>query len=118
MTTASTHATPSVPALPAFAPLPISGLVAGALNLLQEAASLPQPGHISIDDTQSIMVQFDPEPASLKAITRWALRFGGTVTSEPHHTDSGPQTWCRTNFTYCGVHVTVFAHIPADPATI
>lgn len=117
MTSTRTYDPDTSPELPEFPPLPIDGLVAGALNLLQEAASLPQPGHISIDDTQHIMVQFDGEPASLKAITRWALHFGGTVASEPHHIDSGPQTWCRTEFTYYGVDVTVFAHLPADPAS-
>jgi hypothetical protein len=110
MTTTSTHDTGTP--LPHFPPLPIGGLVAGALNLLQEAAALPQPGHISIDDTQSITVQFDGEPASLKAITRWALHFGGLVVSEPHQTESGPQTWCRTGFHYCGIAVRAFAHIP------
>lgn len=118
MTTTSTRDPGSGPALPHYLPLPISGLVAGALNLLQDAAALPQPGHISIDDTQSITLQFDPEPASLKAITRWALRFGGGVTSEPHQTKDGPQTWCRTEFTYCGIAVRAFTHTPADPASI
>lgn len=118
MTSTRTYDPDMSPELPEFPPLPIDGLVAGALNLLQEAASLPQPGHVSIDDTQHISLMFDYEPASLKAVTRWALRFGGTVTSEPHDTPCGPQIWCRTKFTYYGVDVTVFAHIPADPATV
>jgi hypothetical protein len=101
-------------ALPELPPLPIDSLVAGTLLLLQEAATLPQPGHISIDETQSITLQFDGEPASLTAITRWARRFGGLVTSEPHQTERGPQIWCRTKFCFYGVAVTVFAHIP-DP---
>ncbi len=102
---------------PELPPLPIDGLVAGTLNLLQEAAGLPQPVHISIDDTQSIRLQFEMEPPSLKAITRWALRFGGVVVSEPHQTEGGPQTWCRTEFSYYGVAVMAYAHIPARTAT-
>jgi hypothetical protein len=117
MTSTRTYDPSTSPALPELPPLPIDGLVAGALNLLQDAAALPQPGHLSIDDTQSITLQFDPEPASLKAITRWARRFGGLMTSEPHQTEDGPQTWCRTEFHYYGVAVRAFAHIPADPAS-
>ena len=102
---------------PELPPLPIDGLAAGTLNLLQEAAGLPYPVHISIDDGQVITLQFDAATPSLKAITRWALRFGGVVLSEPHQTENGPQTWCRTEFSYYGVAVRAFAHIPASPAT-
>ena len=53
----------------------------------------------------------------MRAITRWALRFGSVVTSEPPGKD-GPETWCRTDFDYFGIAVTAYAHIPAAPASI
>src|ERR1700759_3802738 len=96
--------------LPELSPLPIGALTVGALNLLNEAADLPDPVHLSISDTQAISVQFPPEQASLRAITKWALRFGGVVTSQKHQTPSGPQNWCRTEFSYYGVAIRAFAH--------
>ncbi len=99
-------------------PLPMAALMIGVYNLLQEGADLPQPGHVSVSEiTQHITLQFSPEPASLKAITRWALRFGSVMDSEPHQAEHGPQTWCRTEFTYYGLTVKAFAHIPAEPAS-
>jgi len=104
-------------ALPELPPLPIGALVVAAQNLMQQAADLPQPVHVTICDTQSITVQFAQVKASLKAITRWALRFGGIAVSESHQTEDGPQIWCRTEFDYYGVTVRAFAHVPADPAS-
>lgn len=98
-------------------PLPMAGLVIAAWNLLEQAADLAQPIEVSVSDTQSIMLQFAPEPPSSRAINRWALRFGGVFSSEPHQTDDGLQTWCRVQFDYYGVIVRAFAHIPAAPAT-
>ena len=69
-------------ALPELPPLPIGALAVGAQNLLQEAADLPSPCYIAIFRTQHISVQFDgADPSSMRAVTRWALRFGGVVTS-------------------------------------
>ena len=85
------------PALPELPPLPIGSLVVGTLNLLQEAANLPQPRYITVADTQDISLQFDADPASLRAITRWALRFGGVLISEPHHDETGMATYCHTD---------------------
>ncbi len=79
---------------------------------------LPQPHYITISSTQSVDLQFAPVKASVRAITRWALRFGGVVTSAPHEGKDGPETWCRTNFDYYGVAVMAYAHIPAAPASI
>ena len=53
----------------------------------------------------------------MRAITRWALRFGSVVTSEPHQGKDGPETWHRTDFDYFGIAVTAYAHIPAAPAS-
>ena len=61
-------------------------------------------------------MQFAKEQASVRAITRWALRFGSVVTSEPHQAKDGPETWCRTEFDYFGIAITAYAHIPAEPA--
>ena len=101
-------------------PLPMAGLVIAAWNLLEQAADLPQPRYISVSDLQSISLQFPGEQSSYRAITRWVLRFGGVLTSTPHHSEHGPQTWCRVEFDYYGVAVNGYAHIPADtgPAVI
>jgi hypothetical protein len=53
----------------------------------------------------------------VRAITRWALRFGSVVTSEPHQGKDGPETWYRTEFGYFGIAVTAYAHIPAQKAS-
>ncbi|MBV9204550.1 MAG: hypothetical protein JO037_03895 [Actinobacteria bacterium] len=96
-------------------PLPIGALAAGVVTLLQEAADLPAPGYIAIFDTQHISVQFSPDPSSLRAITRWALRFGGVVASKPHQGKDGSETWCSTEFGYYGMSGRAYAHIPAAP---
>jgi hypothetical protein len=94
-------------------PLPISALVIATWNLLEEAADLPLPHMVTVSDLQSISLQFPGEQPSLRAITRWALRFGGVLTSQPHDGQRGPQTWCRVEFDYYGVAVNAYAHVPA-----
>ena len=108
---------PDGAALPELPPLPIGVLAVGTAELLQQAADLPQPHYITISSTQSVDFQFAPEQASARAITRWALRFGSVVTSEPHQGKDGPETWYRTDFGYFGIAVTAYAHIPAAPAS-
>jgi len=103
-------------ALAELPPFPIGALVAVTVNLLDEAAGLPQPQQVTICDTQHISLQFAPEPSSVRAITGWALRFGGVLASEPHEDEHGPQTWCRVQFGYDGVAVNAYTHIPAAPA--
>ena len=106
-------------ALPDLPPLPISALVAGAAELLQQAASLPAPAYVTVHDTtQSISVQFAQHPASKRAITKWARRFGSVVTSHPDQDQPDTWTWWRADFDYHGIAVTVFALIPAAPASI
>jgi hypothetical protein len=102
---------------PELPPLPIGALAVGLVNLLQEAADLPAPQLICISDTQSISVQFAPIKASLRTVTRWALRFGSVMTSAPHQGTTGTETWCRTEFDYYGVEVNAYAHIPAAPVS-
>jgi hypothetical protein len=102
-------------ALPELPPLPIHVLTVGTADLLQQAADLPQPHHIFIyQHGQAVSLQFAPEPASLRAITRWALRFGSVLINEPG--EDSAETWCRTDFDYFGIAVTAYAHIPAAPA--
>jgi hypothetical protein len=97
--------------------LPIGALAVAAVNLLDQAADLPQPGEVNVSDLQRIDLQFDPAPSTTRAITQWALRFGGVLSSEDHDTCNGPQTWVRAKFDYYGVAVTAYAHIPATPAS-
>jgi len=99
-------------AVPDLPPLPIGALVACALDLMQEAADLPQPWYIAIHQTQAISVQFPPEACSLDSVARWAKRFGDILVSKPGEGVDGPETWCRTDFDYYGVEVTAYAHIP------
>ncbi len=101
-----------------FPPLPIGALVAGTLNLLEESGGLPQPVYLTVSDSQSVDLLFAPDPSSLRAIARWAMRFGGVMTSEPHRGKSGPETWCRVQFDYYGVAVCAFAHIPVCATTL
>ena len=105
-------------ALPELPPASIAILAVGTADLLQQAADLPQPRSIFIYDHQTISMQFATEQASVRAITRWALRFGSVVTSEPHQGKDGPETWHRTDFDYFGIAVTAYAHVPAEPAAV
>jgi hypothetical protein len=105
-------------ALPELPPLPIGALVVGTAELLQQAADLPAPVYITVHETQSVDLLFAPVKASVRAITRWALRFGSVVTSQPGTGTDGNETWYRTEFGYYGIAVTAYAHIPAVPASI
>ena len=102
--------------LPELPPLPIGVLAVGVAELLQQAADLPQPGSIFIYDHQTISMQFAPEQASIRAITRWALRFGSVLTSQPGDRNDRPGTWYQADFDYYGIAVSAYAHIPAAPA--
>jgi hypothetical protein len=104
---------PDGTALPELPPLPIGVLTVGTADMLQQAADLPQPRCIFIYDGQAISLQFAPEQASVRAITRWALRFGSVVTSEPHQGRNGPETWHRAEFDYFGIAVRAYALVPA-----
>lgn len=104
----------SVPAeLP---PLPIGSLAVATCNLLDEAAGLPQPRFIDISDTQHIGLQFAPDISSVRAMARWALRFGGHLITEPGMGKRHSEIWCRLTFGYHGVDVKLYAHIPAAAA--
>jgi hypothetical protein len=103
---------------PELPPMTIATMAVGLVDLLSEAENLPQPRYISIHgSSQSCDLQFGPEQPSLKAITRWAMRFGGVVISKPHQGKDGPETWYRTDFDYYGIAVSAYAHIPATKAS-
>jgi hypothetical protein len=113
VTSISTRTPEGGTALPELPPASIAVLAVGTADLLQQAADLPQPRHIFIYQSgQSVSMQFAPEQASVRAITRWALRFGSVVSSEPGK--EGTETWCRTDFDYFGIAVSAYAHITAD----
>lgn len=117
MTSIHVHDPASGPALPDLPPLPIGVLAVGTAELLQQAADLPQPVTVFVYDHQCVSMQFAPEQASIQAVTRWAHRFGGIVTSEPGQGKTGTETWCRTDFDYYGIAVSAYAHVPAAPAS-
>ena len=118
MTSINLHDPAGGPALPELPPLPIGVLVVGTAELLQQAADLPQPTYITVSGTQSVDLQFAPAQASVRAITRWASRFGSVMTSQPGKGENGPETWYRAEFGYYGIAVSVYAHLPAAPASL
>jgi hypothetical protein len=101
------------PALPQVPPIPINALAVSLCDLFQRAGDLPAPSSISIfGGIECMTLQFEPKPASAKAIASWARRFGGAFTSDLHDGDNGPEQWVRTRFDWYGVRVDAFAHIP------
>ena len=98
-------------------PLPIGALVAGAVDLLEQANDLPQPRYITVSRTQCIDLQFAPDESGVAAVTRWALRFGGVLTSQPHEGKNGPHIHCEVRFDFYGVRIEAYAIIPAATAT-
>jgi hypothetical protein len=98
-------------------PLPVGALMYGAAELLDKALDLPQPRYVTVSSTQHIGLQFDPARSSYAAITKWALRFGGVLVSEPDVENEENRTHVRVEFTYYGVEVNAYAFIPAATAT-
>ena len=117
MTSTRTYDPADGTAPPELPPLPIDALAVGTAELLQQAADLPQPRHIFIYHGQAVSLQLAAEQASIRAVTRWAHRFGSVMTSQPGTEQDSPGTWYRTDFDYYGIAVTVYTHIPAEPAS-
>jgi hypothetical protein len=105
------HAAPELP------PAAIGVLAVGAAELLQQAASLPQPHYVGISDDQTITLQFPSEPESIRAVVRWGTRFGGVMLSEPIQIEGATWTWCHAEFSYYGIPVSASTHLPDTPAT-
>ena len=98
--------------------LSLAGLTTSAAALLADAADLPQPAAVSVDDSQRIDLVFDPDPASYPVLAAWAEKHGGTLTSQRWRNSAGtPVNICRVQFAYHDAEVIAFAVIPAEPAT-
>ena len=66
-------------------------LVVGAAELLQQAADLPQPRlHHRARQPRASTCSSLRTQASMRAITRWARRFGSVVTSQPATARTAP----------------------------
>ena len=104
--------------LPELPPMPIGALAVGTAELLQQAADLPAPVSVTMYDHDAITIQFARDKASIRAITRWAARFGGTVTSRPGQIEPDTGIWHTTDVDYYGIAVHAFAFIPDAPAGI
>jgi hypothetical protein len=106
----------SGPALPEVPPIPIGALAVGLCDLFQHAGDLPAPSSASIyGGIECMTLQFEPKPASAKAIASWARRFGGVVdisTKTRGTVSGGRERWVKTRFDWYGVDVDAFAHIP------
>ena len=103
---------------PTLPPLPIGALAVGVANLLQDAAQLPAAPLRRVVRSRADQRPVRPGQArACKAITRWARRFGGVVTTETRQGQTGPETWCSAKFSYYGVSVKAYARIPAAPAS-
>ena len=118
MTSIHTYDPASGAVPPELPPMSIAILAVGVLDVLCEAEDLPQPRYITIHArSQSFSLQFAPARASLKTLTRWALRFGAVLTSQPRQGEDGPETWCSLAFDYYGIAVDAYARIPAETAS-
>ena len=53
----------------------------------------------------------------MRAVTRWALRFGTVLVSQPTDTEDGPKVYHRADFEFYGIKVTVYTLIPAATAS-
>jgi hypothetical protein len=99
---------------PELPSIPLSALVVGLSGLLRAADGLGLPHYVAIHATTKYFgLQFAPEPASLKAIARWAQRFGGVLVSENRL--NAQQQECRyagVTFDYSGVEVAAYAYVP------
>ena len=93
-------------------PLPISALAGARCDLLSLTEGLPQPCYITMDDHESIGLQFPMVMASAEAIIAWAARFGSVATVTYKDTERGPQYWVDCDFDWHGIAVQLYAHIP------
>ena len=101
---------------PELPPMNLATMAVGRSGVLDRQETCPTRLVSIYRSSQSFALQFAPGRASLKALTRWALRFGAVLVSQPYDGENGPETWCRAEFEYYGVPVHAYAFIPAEPA--
>jgi len=88
------------------------------LEMFQDADGLPDPqsmtvyGIIDGYDHDEVSMQFPKAASSEHAIARWAMRFGGTITSGEMAGDDGWELWVKTEFRFGALKAQAFAHIP------
>jgi hypothetical protein len=118
MTTIHTYNPADGAVPPGLPPMSIATLAVGLVDVLSDAHDLPQPRYISIHEcSQGIALQFAPAKASVKALTRWALRFGAVLTSVPYQDEDSAGTVYRVQFDYNGMAAEAYAVIRAGTAS-
>jgi hypothetical protein len=108
----STHAHDPQSDIAAVPQLPIGALVIAMWNLLEAASDLPQPRCVTVYDFNDFSLQLEDS----RAVTRWAIRFGGVLQSsaiEPR--DGQMRTYVRATFDFYGIAVAVYTVIAAGP---
>ena len=102
------------PAAPELSSIPVSALVVGLSDLLRAADGLGLPHYVAIHaTTKHFSLQFAPDRASLKAIARWAQRFGGVLVSENRLNAKQQECmYAGVTFDYSGVEVSAYAYVP------
>jgi hypothetical protein len=114
MGTAQSIGQAGTPAAPELPPISIAALAVGLSDLLRAANGLGLP-HMAVihESTRHYSLQFAPEHASLKALARWAHRFGGVLVSENRlNHDRQPCIYAGVTFDYSGVEVHAYAYVP------
>jgi hypothetical protein len=114
MGTAPSTGQAGTPAAPELPPISVAALAVGLSDLLRAADGLGLPHYVAIHaSTKYFALQFAPEHASLKALARWAHRFGGVLVSENRlNADKQPCTYTDVSFDYSGVEVSAYAYVP------
>jgi hypothetical protein len=85
----------------------------GLADLLRAADGLGLPHYAAIPTPGYLSLQFAPEPASLKAIARWAQRFGGVLVGDNRLNHRNQEcTYAAVTFDHSGVEVCAYAYVP------
>jgi hypothetical protein len=97
---------------------PLTSLASTATDLLiiAQNVGLPMPRSLWVYQRgQDAALQFPQDSGSLPAVTEWAQHFGAALTCDPFTADDGGDefTHCKAVFTHDGLHVEVYAFIPA-----
>ena len=114
MGTAPSTGQPGTPAALELPSISVAALAVGLSDLLRAADGLDLPHYAAIHElTRYYSLQFASEHASLKALARWAHRFGGVLVSENRlNHDKQPCIYAGVTFDYSGVEVHAYAYVP------